>query len=179
MSKSRSILYATLTTVVLAGVVIGAALGVRASLQVPEPTVEPKMVDPGPPGGPPADAIVLFNGKDLSQWQSTRAGGEAKWLVKDGAMEVVRGTGDIQTKQEFGDVQLHVEWATPAEVKGEGQDALYAYLTSGGGNKELAGEVKWNFQKYLIDRNGRLVEVFPSKVEPMSDEMTSAIESLL
>lgn len=121
MSRSRSILYATLTTVVIAGVVIGAALRVRASLQVPEPTVEPKIVDPGPPGGPPADAIVLFNGKDLSQWQSARGGGEAKWLVKDGAMEVVRGTGDIQTKQEFGDVQLHVEWATPAEVKGEGQ----------------------------------------------------------
>jgi hypothetical protein len=81
---------------------------------------EPKIIDPGPVGGPPSDAIVLFNGKDLSAWKGMD-GRDARWELKDGAMMVVRGTGDIVTKQEFGDVQLHVEWATPAEVKGEGQ----------------------------------------------------------
>ncbi len=64
-------------------------------------------------------------------------------------------------------------------VKGDGMNPLYKYLTAGGGNEALAGDVKWNFQKYLIDRNGNLVAVFPSKVEPMSSELTSAIEKLL
>lgn len=75
---------------------------------------EPKVVDPGPIGGPPSDAIVLFDGKDLSQW----TGGD-KWEVRDG-YAVARG-GGINTKQSFGDCQLHVEWAAPEEVKGEGQ----------------------------------------------------------
>lgn len=64
-------------------------------------------------------------------------------------------------------------------VKGDGKNDLYKYLTSGGGDSALAGEVKWNFQKYLIDRNGKLVAVFPSNVEPMSGELTGAIEKLL
>ena len=64
-------------------------------------------------------------------------------------------------------------------VKGDEKNDLYKYLTAGGGNSALAGDVKWNFQKYLIDRNGNLVAVFPSKVEPMSEELTGAIEKLL
>lgn len=86
------------------------------AVEIPEPTVEPKIINPGPP---PSDAIVLFDGKNLSKWKSVK-GGKAKWTVEDGAM-IVNGTGSIVTKQEFGDCQLHVEWATPAEVKGEGQ----------------------------------------------------------
>jgi len=113
---TRSMAFVSLIAAVLAG----AALTNRAASQgIKPPAVEPKMVDPGPAGGPPSDAVVLFNGKDLSQWQGVN-GGEAKWEVKDGAM-VVTKTGAITSKQEFGDMQLHVEWATPAEVKGEGQ----------------------------------------------------------
>jgi|SRR5688572_6306978 len=80
---------------------------------------EPPIVTPGSGSAPPSDAIVLFSGKDLKNW-SAMNGGEAKWELKDGAM-MVNGTGSIRTKDEFGDVQLHVEWATPAEVKGESQ----------------------------------------------------------
>jgi hypothetical protein len=80
---------------------------------------EPKIIDPGPPGGAPSDAIVLFDGKDLSKWQNMK-GGDAKWSVANGCM-TVNGTGDIRTRDEFGDVQLHIEWATPSEVKGDGQ----------------------------------------------------------
>jgi hypothetical protein len=79
--------------------------------------VEPKVIDPGPP---PSDAIVLFDGKDLTKWQSAN-GGEAKWKLVEGVMEV-NGTGSIMTKVEFGDCQLHVEWATPKEVKGNSQE---------------------------------------------------------
>jgi hypothetical protein len=77
---------------------------------------EPGVINPGPP---PSDAIVLFDGKDLSQWKG-EDGNAAKWIIRDGYMEV-NGTGSIMTKQEFGDVQLHVEWATPAKVEGDGQ----------------------------------------------------------
>jgi glutathione peroxidase len=64
-------------------------------------------------------------------------------------------------------------------VKGEGQHPLYKHLTSGGGNPALAGDVKWNFQKYLIDREGKVVAVFPSKVDPASPELVSAVEAAL
>jgi hypothetical protein len=77
--------------------------------------VEPKVIDPGPP---PSDAIVLFDGKDLSKWQGEK--GEPRWKLVNGLMEV-NGTGSILTKDEFGDCQLHIEWATPAEVKGNSQ----------------------------------------------------------
>src|SRR4051812_41925819 len=70
---------------------------------IPPPRDEPKVVDPGPP---PADAIVLFDGKDLSQWQSDK-GDDAKWTVENGAA-TVNGTGSIRTKQSFGDCQLHI-----------------------------------------------------------------------
>lgn len=82
----------------------------KSGIEWPEPAV----VDPGPPGGPPSDAIVLFDGKDLSQWEN----GE-NWDVQDGV--AVPRKGGIQSKQHFGDCQVHVEWASPEEVKGEGQ----------------------------------------------------------
>lgn len=69
-----------------------------------------------PAGKRPADAVVLFGGTDASAWHN----GD-RWKIVDGALEVVPRTGDITTKQGFGSVQLHVEWATPAEVSGSGQ----------------------------------------------------------
>ncbi|MCC7087094.1 MAG: DUF1080 domain-containing protein [Pirellulales bacterium] len=76
---------------------------------------EPKIVDPGPPGGPPSDAIVLLDGKNMSAWNHAE-----NWLVQDGSV-TIGGSHSIETKQSFGDCQLHVEFATPREVKGEGQ----------------------------------------------------------
>jgi hypothetical protein len=112
------------------------------SAPVPEPTVEPKVINPGPP---PSDAIVLFDGKDLSQWVG-KDGGPARWTIKretpkvtratkgaealrgekitpqsNNGIAIVNGTGTITTKESFGDCQLHVEWATPSVVKGDGQ----------------------------------------------------------
>ena len=88
----------------------------------PAPKKEPPIVTPGKTDNdPPSDAIVLFDGKDLSRWRSVRGGGEVKWAIKDGFVEVVPKTGDIATKEEFGDCQLHIEWAAPSEVKGEDQ----------------------------------------------------------
>lgn len=75
---------------------------------------EPKVITPGDNGGPPSDAIVLFDGHDMSKFN----GGE-KWKVSDG-VATVHG-GGVSSKQGFGSCQLHVEWAAPAEVKGSGQ----------------------------------------------------------
>lgn len=83
-----------------------------------------KVVDPGPyPGmvSPPSDAIVLFDGKDLSEWQSKQDGGEAKWKVENGVLTVAKGTGDITTRRKFGDYQLHIEWRIPEDIQGTSQ----------------------------------------------------------
>lgn len=94
----------------------------EASPPYPAPKTAPAIVTPGVTNAdPPSDAIVLFNGKDLSHWR-TDSGGPAKWIVRDGYMEVNPGTGGIATVEKFGDVQLHIEWATPSVVKGEGQE---------------------------------------------------------
>jgi hypothetical protein len=89
---------------------------------------QPKLVTPGTfssqeqPGKPPSDAVVLFDGTDLSQWEADQGEGQpTKWVVKDGAMECVPGSGYIRTKSKFGDCQLHVEWAAPVKVQGESQ----------------------------------------------------------
>ncbi len=83
----------------------------------------PKIVDPGPYAGmvsAPSDAVVLFDGKDLSKWKS-RDGSEAKWKVENGLFTVVKGTGDITTRDKFGDYQLHIEWKVPEDIQGESQ----------------------------------------------------------
>jgi len=85
--------------------------------EIPPPKEEPRVIDAGPP---PSDAIVLFDGKDLSHWLGQKDGGPARWEVKDGAA-TVNGSGGIATRDGYGDCQLHIEWATPAVVKGSGQ----------------------------------------------------------
>lgn len=80
----------------------------------------PAKVTPGKDNAAPSDAIVLFNGQNLSEWESAN-GEEAKWTVEDDAITVKAGTGDIRTKKKFNDFQLHIEWRSPSELKGEGQ----------------------------------------------------------
>jgi hypothetical protein len=75
---------------------------------------EPPMVDPGDANRAPSDAVVLFDGKDLAKWE----GGE-NWIVENGVATAAKN--GITTKQGFGDCQLHLEFATPEKVEGEGQ----------------------------------------------------------
>ena len=85
---------------------------------------QPKVVTPGTfstqetPGKPPSDAIVLFDGTDISKWQKGD-GQPAPWKVENGYMQA--GGGEIRTKDKFGDIQLHVEWSAPTPPKGDGQ----------------------------------------------------------
>lgn len=86
----------------------------------------PPVVTPGEPAGffaPPSDAIVLFDGSEKSfkeNWTDTK-GNPSQWNVVDGALESVKKAGYIQTKAHFGSCQLHIEWAAPAKVSGDGQ----------------------------------------------------------
>lgn len=84
----------------------------------------PPVVDPGPEQplvSPPSDAIVLFDGTGVGEWRS-QDGSAAGWRVTDGYMEVVAGAGSIVTERSFGDIQLHIEWASPSPPSGEGQE---------------------------------------------------------
>jgi hypothetical protein len=83
---------------------------------------EVKIIDPGKTNfDAPSDAIVLFNGSDINSEWSDSKGNPTKWIVKDGELISVRGSGYIQTKRKFGSVQLHIEWKTPSDVQGESQ----------------------------------------------------------
>ena len=80
---------------------------------------QPRVVTPGVDNSAPSDAIVLFDGTDLSAWKGRD--GAAAWKVEDGYMEVVPGTGDIETVAHCGDCQLHLEFRAPHVVKGDSQ----------------------------------------------------------
>lgn len=88
--------------------------------EVMEPAV--KIIQPGAAqADAPSDAIVLFNGTDInSEWEDSE-GAPSKWIVKDGALICVKGSGVIKTKRKFSNFQLHIEWKTPAEISGNGQ----------------------------------------------------------
>jgi hypothetical protein len=82
----------------------------------------PPVVKPYAQNGAPADALVLFDGNGFEEWTMARDSSEVIWhLNGDGSMTVRDKTGDIQTKRNFGAVQLHIEWRSPDEVQGSGQ----------------------------------------------------------
>jgi len=84
----------------------------------------PPVVQPGPEGLPaaaPGDAIVLFDGSNLAQWRA-EDGQAARWMARNGYVEVAPGSGSLVSARPFGDIQLHIEWATPTPPKGEGQE---------------------------------------------------------
>jgi hypothetical protein len=85
----------------------------------------------------PSDAIVLFDGKDLNQWQGAEQG-SAKWRLIDNAMEVVPKTGDIKTKESFCDVQLHIEWMTPTRITASDGKILEVQVLDSYQNKTYA-----------------------------------------
>ncbi len=82
------------------------------------PVVEP--AESAVAARPPKDAILLFSGANLDEWKSSH-GGPAGWKVAGGILETVPGTGQIETKRAFGDIQLHIEWAAPNPPHGSGQ----------------------------------------------------------
>ncbi len=120
MMKCQSALFGVFT------LIIGFAYGQKSGPTNPEATevyepIPPRVI-PGKLGAPPSDAIVLFDGQHFDNWVSSADSTEVKWhLNKDGSMTVKDRTGNIQTKQNFGSIQLHIEWKSPKEVQREGQ----------------------------------------------------------
>lgn len=112
----------------------------------------PAVIQPGAqPSQPPSDAVVLFDGKNLDQWVTIGKGGEvspAKWLVKDGYMEVLPKSGSIRTKQDFSDCQLHIEWATPEVVVGDSQGRGNSGVIFLGGRYEVQVLDSYNNRSY-------------------------------
>ncbi len=86
-------------------------------------TLEPKIVTPAAkPGGPPSDAIILFDGQNQDEWVSGRDGtSPSDWIVSHGVLTVKKTAGSIQTKRKFTNYQLHIEWKIPKDIQGEGQ----------------------------------------------------------
>jgi len=85
-------------------------------------TPQPKVVTPGniQTNTAPSDAVVLFDGKDLSAWKSVK-GSNAQWDVHDGVVTVNKKNGDIETRQKFNNFQLHIEWKVPTAIQGKSQ----------------------------------------------------------
>lgn len=123
----------------------------------------PPVVNPGQNAcDAPSDAIILFDGKNLNQWESTRDTTKpAMWTVKDGVMTVKKGTGNIQTKQRFRDYQLHIEWRIPKNITGKGQARgnsgvfLVGYGTGDGGY-ELQVLDNYNNATYVNGQAGSI-----------------------
>ncbi|MCX8473765.1 MAG: DUF1080 domain-containing protein [Sediminibacterium sp.] len=116
----------------------------------------PEKITPGTNcGGAPQDAIILFDGKNLDNFES-KDHSNAKWkLNSDGSMTVVKGSGDIQTKQPFGSAQIHIEWMTPKEIAGSGQTRANSgiYLMS---NYELQVLDSYNNPTYSNGQAGSI-----------------------
>ena len=80
----------------------------------------PVVILPGNQNSAPSDAIILFDGENLDAWTGRK--GPSTWQIVDGAIEVIPGNGSLVTKKEYGDIQLHIEWQTPREITGKGQE---------------------------------------------------------
>jgi hypothetical protein len=123
---------------------------------------EPKVVTPGADdAAAPSDAIVLFNGKDLSEWVNVKGGGPATWKVADGVMTVHKPSGNIQTKRSFTNYQLHIEWRIPANITGKdqarGNSGLFLASTGGAdGGYELQILDSFNNRTYSNGQAGSI-----------------------
>ncbi len=133
----------------------------------------PRVITPPSHGQAPSDAIVLFNGKDLSQWKRDAGKDDpakapddaAKWKVEpDKYFEIVPLSGSIRTREKFqGDVQFHIEWATPAEVKGNSQGRGNSGVFVGG-FPELQVLDSYDNDTYPDGQAGGLYGVYPPMV---------------
>lgn len=131
-------------------------------------TPVPKVVTPKATvdAPPPPDAVVLFDGRDLSKWVSTKdTNKSAGWTVENGVFTVKKGTGNIQTKQSFTDYQLHIEWRIPQNItgKGQGRGNSGLFLASiGGGDEgyELQILDSYNNETYVNGQAGSIYKQF-------------------
>ena len=164
---------------VAAAVATSAALAQQPAREYPKPgqmspdmtefwTPQPPVVTPAPenaPTAPPSDAIVLL-GNDASNFRHLN-GDAVKWDFKDGVLTVKAGTGQIETKQSFGDCQLHVEWRSPSEVKGESQGRGNSGVFLAGGLYEVQVLDNYRNESYSNGSAASIYKQSPPLVNPI------------
>ena len=125
----------------------------------------PAVVTPGINGSAPSDAVVLFDGTDLSKWEHVK--GEeripATWKLGDGYFETVPRSGQLVSKEKFGDCQVHVEWASPSVAKGgsQGRGNSGVFLM---GTYEIQVLDSWNNVTYADGQAGAMYGQYPPLV---------------
>ena len=133
-------------------------------------TPVPPIVTPGAqPDAAPSDAIVLFDGKNLDQWVSTKDKSPAAWTLADGVMTVKKTAGNIETKRSFRNYQLHLEYRVPANISGSGQGrgnsgVFLASTGSGDGGYELQILDSYKNETYVNGQAGSLYKQHPPLV---------------
>lgn len=162
--------------VVLAAVVAMAAPVFAQQSSKPKPedtevwTPVPPIVTPGvTDAAPPSDAIVLFGGKNESQWVSAQDHSPAKWRVHDGVLTVNKAAGNIETKRTFRDYQLHIEWKIPKDITGSGQargnsGVFLASTGPGDDGYELQVLDSYNNKTYVNGQAGSIYKQSPPLV---------------
>ena len=121
-------------------------------------------VPPAVPAGAPSDAVVLFDGTNLRAWKTQGKDTPAGWKVENGYMEVVKGTGAIETLQAFGDVQLHIEWMAPTPPTGDSQGRGNSGVFFGGSRYEVQVLDSYQNKTYPDGQAGALYGQFPPLV---------------
>ncbi len=129
----------------------------------PPAVTPPTASTPEQAGKAPSDAVVLFDGSDLSNWVAMD-GSPTKWVVRDGYMECVKGSGYIRTIQNFGDCQLHVEWMAPLPVEGNGQGRGNSGVFLGLDRYEVQVLDSYNNQTYADGSAGSVYGQYPPLV---------------
>jgi len=133
----------------------------------------PPVIMPGaPPGAPPSDAIVLFDGRNLDQWINTKDHAPAGWKVAHGVMTVEKSVGNIETKQHFKNYQLHLEWQVPKAITGEGQlrgnSGLFVAATGPGDDGyEVQILDSWENKTYVNGQAASIYKQSPPLVNAM------------
>jgi hypothetical protein len=136
-------------------------------------TPVPKIITPGATNdAAPSDAIVLFDGRNLDQWVSSRDGSPARWNVADGVMTVNKPTGNIQTKRSFNNYQLHLEWRIPQGITGSGQargnsGLFLAANGTGDGGYELQILDSYDNTTYVNGQAASIYKQYPPLVNAM------------
>ncbi|MGD9419847.1 MAG: 3-keto-disaccharide hydrolase [Verrucomicrobiota bacterium JB025] len=132
---------------------------------------QPPVVTPAAkPGDPPSDAVVLFDGTEESfknNWKHVRDKRKGDWIFKDGAMQCAPGAGYIRTKEEFGDCQLHIEWAAPTKVQGNSQGRGNSGVFFLDGATEIQVLDNYDNPSYADGMAGSVYGVMPPAANPL------------
>ena len=171
MPLSRASFAIALTCLGASSLLAQAAKGRPEDTEVWTPV--PRVITPGRiDGAPPSDAIVLFDGHDLSQWVSVNDRGPARWTVSDGVITVNKATGNIETKRSFTNYQLHIEWRVPEGITGAGQargnsGVFLASTGPGDAGYELQVLDSYDNKTYVNGQAASIYKQYPPLVNAM------------